>query len=118
MGDFSLAEAKRTFLQMLEAVAQHKVEKVLFDGRRLTGEPTTMERFYYGKFAAEAVRGYANRGVSRETRFAYVLEEPVLDPGRFGETAAMNRGMIVKACDNVEDALGWLGISAENRPIG
>jgi hypothetical protein len=47
MGRFSLEEAKRTFLEILEAVAQHKVKKVLFDGRRLTGEPEAMERFYY-----------------------------------------------------------------------
>ena len=52
-GNFSLEEAKRTFLEMLEAVARHKVKKVLFDGRRLTGEPKVMERFYYGEFVAQ-----------------------------------------------------------------
>jgi hypothetical protein len=31
-GKFSLQEAKRTFVEMLEAVALHKAEKVLFDG--------------------------------------------------------------------------------------
>ena len=87
-GNFSLEEAKRTFLEMLEAVGRHKAEKVLFDGRRLTGEPNTMERFYYGEFAAQAVRRFADRGVSPGTLFAYVLEEPVLDPRRFGETVA------------------------------
>ena len=40
-GVFSLGEAKRTFLEMLEAVARHKVRKVLFDGRGLAGEPKT-----------------------------------------------------------------------------
>jgi hypothetical protein len=39
LGEFSLAEAKRTFLVMLEAVARHKIGKVLFDGRALGGEP-------------------------------------------------------------------------------
>jgi hypothetical protein len=55
IGEFSLQEAERTFLEMLEAVARYKVEKVLFDGRRLTGAPKTMERFYYGEFAADSV---------------------------------------------------------------
>lgn len=55
MGEFSLKEAKRIFLEMLEAVALHKTMKVLFDGRKLIGKPDIMERFYYGEFAARAV---------------------------------------------------------------
>jgi hypothetical protein len=116
MGEFSLQEAKRTFLRMLEAVARYEVEKVLFDGRRLTGDPKTMERFYYGEFAADSVFKFRDRGVSPATKFAYVLKEPVLDPRRFGETVAVNRGMNVKAFDNLEDALGWLGIAPPNKP--
>jgi hypothetical protein len=118
MGEFSLQEAERTFLEMLEAVARYKVEKVLFDGRRLTGAPGTMERFYYGEFAADAVFKFRDRGVSRRTKFAYVLNEPVLDPLRFGETVAVNRGMKVKAFDNLEDAFGWLGIVPPDKPDG
>ncbi len=116
MGEFSLAEAKGTFLEMLEAVARHQVRKVLVDGRRLEGEPETMERFYYGEFAANAFVESANRGtVARSTRFAYVLEEPVLDPRRFGETVAVNRGMLLKAFDNLQDALAWLEILPTNK---
>jgi hypothetical protein len=112
MGEFSLPEAKRTFVEMLEAVSQHKVRKVLFDGRTLAGEPETMERFYYGEFAAQTVRIFAERGVSPATLFAYVLEEPVLDPRKLGENVAVNRGMIVRVFDNLEGARGWLGITA------
>lgn len=112
MGKFSLQEAKRTFVEMLEAVALHKAEKVLLDGRKLMGNPRTMERFFYGEFAAQTVASFENRGVSHATQFAYVLKEPVLDPRRFGENVAVNRGMYVKAFDNLEDALGWLAIAA------
>ena len=116
VGEFSLQEAERTFLEMLEAVARYKVEKVLFDGRRLTGAPDTMERFYYGEFAADSVFKFRDRGISTATKFAYVLKEPVLDPRRFGETVAVNRGMYVKTFDNLEDAVGWLGIAPPNKP--
>ncbi len=116
-GAFSLAEGKRTFLEMLKAVAEHKVRKVLFNGRKIEGEPETMERFYYGEFAANAFSDAAARGaVARSTRFAYVLEEPVLDPQRFGETVAVNRGMLLKAFDNMQDALAWLEILPPNKP--
>ena len=115
-GKFSLKEAKRTFLELIEAVALHKAKKVFFDGRKLIGKPEIMERFYYGEFAARAVWDFAERGVSPATRFAYVLKEPVLDPGRFGETVAVNRGMAVRAFDNPEEALQWLGIATAKKP--
>jgi hypothetical protein len=116
-GKFSIGEAKRTFLEMLEAVAQYKVKKVLFDGRGLAGKPETMERFYYGEFVARAVAEFADRGMlSRSTHFGYVLEEPVLDPKRFGETVAVNRGVYVRAFGNLQDAFGWLGILPANKP--
>ncbi|MES2921635.1 MAG: hypothetical protein V4819_08815 [Verrucomicrobiota bacterium] len=116
-GEFSLAEAKRTFLEMLEAAAGHQVRKVLFDGRGLGGAPAIMERFYYGEFAAKAVAESADRGLlSRSTKFGYVIEEPLRDPQRFGENVAVNRGMLVKTFDNLQDALEWLEILPANQP--
>jgi hypothetical protein len=116
-GEFSLAEAERTFLEILDAVARHQTEKILLDGRELQGEPGIIQRFLYGEFAAHAVARYiTERGVSRASQFAYVLQEPVLDPQRFGETVAVNRGMWVKAFDNLEDALGWLRFAPANKP--
>ena len=44
--------------------------------------------------------------------FAYVLEEPILDQGRFGETVAVNRGMRVRAFDSLEAARGWLEVTS------
>jgi hypothetical protein len=116
-GEFSLEEAERTFLEILDAVARHNTKKVLFDGRELKGDPRTIERFFYGEFAAHAVMRYIiESGVSRAPQFAYVLEEPILDPRRFGETVAVNRGMWVKVFDNLEDALGWLRFEPGNKP--
>ena len=107
-GEFSLEDAERTFLEMLDAVARHQTEKILFDGRDLKGEPSTIQRFLYGAFAAHAVARYRReRGISA-SQFAYVLQAPVLDPQSFGETVAVNRGMWVKAFDNLEDAHEWL----------
>ena len=107
-GEFSLGEAQRTFLEILEAVEQHDVDKILVDGRAVTGRPTTMERFHYGDFIASAVLELCIRRGRRAPRFTYVLLAPVLDDQRLGETVAVNRGMIVKTFDNVENAMRWL----------
>ena len=115
-GKFSLKEAEQTFLEILEAVILHTTSKVMIDGRKLIGKPENIERFCYGKFAANSVKAYRARGVSPATAFAYVLKEPVLDPQRFGETVAVNRGMLVKAFDNLENAFAWLKIERTNKP--
>jgi hypothetical protein len=107
-GVFTLEEARSTFLEILDAASQRRAESVLVDGRGITGTPTTMQRFFYGEFVAGAVQSQAGRDLSRAPRFAYVLREPVLDPGRFGEDVAVNRGMKVKTFDTFEGALKWL----------
>ena len=112
-GDFSLLEAESTFLEILAGLEQHKLSKVLVDGRQLLGNPEPLERFYYGKYVAEAVAKAVNGTRIEVPRFAYVLKKPLLDQNRLGETAAVNRGMRVKAFDSLKDGLWWLGISAD-----
>ena len=115
-GKFSLAEAKSKFLEILEAVERHKAGKVLFDGRGLKGNLGTIERFYYGAFAARAAAEYAVRNRCASPEFAYVLQVPVLDPHRFGEVVAANRGLRVRTFDNLNDACAWLGLAVAGSP--
>ena len=106
-GEFSLEDAKQAFLEMLEAVAQHKAEKILFDARNMKGRPKDLERFYYAEFAArETHRIVIEHKIV--PRFSYVTREPLRDPTRLGETIAVNRGMNVKTFETVEDAIEWL----------
>src|ERR1044072_1078919 len=106
-GEFSLARAEQTFEEILEALVENKLRKVLVDGRQVVGEPEPLERFYYGKYAADAVNLTINRMRIEVPRFAYVLKEPVLDPKRFGETVAVNRGMRVKTFEDIKQAEWW-----------
>ena len=106
-----MSDAETTFMKILDALVQHQARKVLIDGRAITGEPRATERFYYGKFVADAVADLKNRGVSGVPQFAYALLEPVLDRRRFGEMVAQNRGMCVKVFDNLGAAERWLGIA-------
>jgi hypothetical protein len=110
-GKYSLAEAKRTFVEMLEAMAQRKIGKVLFDGRKLVGNPRLIERFFYSEFAAQTVLKFSARGGFPATQFAYVILVPMRDPAKFGETVAVNRGMNLKVFEDPDEALGWLGIA-------
>ena len=113
-GEFSLEEAKRAFLEILEAVARYQAEKVLVDGRNVKGNPGDFERFCYGEFAAnETIRLVRKHGIV--ARFVYVLNEPLRDPRRFGETVALNRGMNIKVVETPEDAFQWLELSSADK---
>ena len=118
-GEFSLEEAKRAFLEMLEAVAQYQAEKVLFDGRNLKGEPASIERFYYGYFAAaETINLIGTKRMRQAPQFAYVMNEPLRDPQRYGEAVAVNRGMNVKTFETPEEAFEWLERPPAHKPDG
>src|SRR5215510_10252072 len=106
-GEFSLEEAGRAFLEMLEAVVQYQATKVLLDGRTLKGNPEYVERFYYGEFAANETRRLVlEHGIY--PRFAYVIAAALRHPARLGELVATNRGMSVKTFETPEEALEWL----------
>ena len=64
-GPYSLEEAKRTFLEVLAAVEKHKLGKVLFDGRDITGSPAAIERFFY---VLRMRRRHPDRGRGRALR--------------------------------------------------
>ncbi|HEX3043421.1 MAG TPA: hypothetical protein VHY08_01595 [Bacillota bacterium] len=113
-GKFSVEEAQKNFLEILDAVIYSKAKKILFDGRELMGEPLIIERFLYGEFVAEETAKLLQRGASCLLPFAYILLPPVLDPQRFGENVARRRGMNVKTFDNPEEAFQWLGITSGN----
>jgi hypothetical protein len=115
-GEFSLIEALDLNPRMMEALAQHALKKVLVDCLHLQGTITIMDRFTYAESLARELFRASKAGVSRGTLFAYVGKEPIIDVGRFGETVAVNRGVIVKVFDdNFEEALQFLKIDTSNQ---
>jgi len=109
-GDFSLEVAKRAFQEMLIAVVECQANKILFDGRTMKGKPEVLERFFYGEFAARETQKLIQKH-KFVPRLAYVLNTPLRDPNRFGETVAINRGMHCKVFGSLHEAIKWLNPS-------
>jgi hypothetical protein len=109
-GAFDVTQAQETFHDILAALIEHKLNKVLIDGCQIIGDPEPLERFYYSSYVADAVAQTVNQSKIEVPRFAYVLKAPMLDPKKFGETVAVNRGMRVKVFDNMKQAELWLGV--------
>lgn len=108
-GAFNLGDAKTLSLEFLEACIDFGLARVLVDHRPVTGQISVIERWDYSDFMARQVHAHAIAGRLRAPRFAYLGNE-LVDPRRFGELVAVNRGLIVRSTTRPEEAFEWLGI--------
>ena len=107
-GQFVLETAQGTFLEVLELVKQYQSKKVLVDALEAQGEPRVLERYLYAEFVAMAAAEFRRFKADWSPKFAYVLQPPLGDPKKFGETVALNRGMRLKVFETAEEGLKWL----------
>jgi hypothetical protein len=113
-GEFRSGVSEAAFLETIDMLHDSATWLVLVDARQVTGEPGVLARFLYGEFVAAAAARFAHKRPERPVpRFAYVMEAPLLDPARLGETVATNRGMRVRAFASVDEAQRWLASQAK-----
>jgi len=81
---------------------------VFVDAREVFGAPSDLDRY---RFAMAAV----SQGLTGP--LAFLAKEPIVDPARFGEAVARNRGVNARAFTNEVEARAWLreqtGVSPE-----
>jgi hypothetical protein len=111
-GSFEARDAQEISRQFFEACIEHQRTKVLIDVRSLGGEMSMLERWDYSVAVARMNLEYVTSGSLPPLQLAYVASYPILDPNRFGETVALNRGVTVKVTDNFQEAMTWLGLEA------
>ena len=109
-GEFTLKSACDGFLEGLNAADSYHVSKVLVDCLQLSGKPSTVDLYSYGRFMADELSKRDRRGPSGKLRLAYVAAEPLADPGRLRTLVATNRGVVTETFDNVDAALKWLAV--------
>jgi hypothetical protein len=109
-GGFDLESAKDAARRIIEFCEAHKQSKALVDCRNVAGPLSTIERYDYATFVADLHTRYALEH-GAPLRVAYVGNEPLIDPSRFGETVAVNRGALLKATTDMGEARAWLGVS-------
>jgi hypothetical protein len=106
-GFYSLSEVKKLYTEVLEIVVDKKLSKLFVDVCHVQGKITMLERFYFGEFAAlEAIR-FKGLGLNK-IAIAFYGIEPIIDPGRFGEIVARNRGLNLKVSTEFEEAIQFL----------
>ena len=101
------AETIRQFCAEIPKLARSTgIFKILVDDRKISDSISTMERFKYGAQIAEHFAGL---------KIAGVMKKPLLDPQRFGETVAVNRGGYIRVFETMEEASDWLGVDPDNK---
>ena len=108
-GHFSLSEAKIMYADALEYLLKNNISKLFFDAFRVKGVVTTMDRYYFGEFAAFESLKYIGKGLKKIT-VSICGEEPIIDPRRFGEIVARNRGLNLKVTTDKNESLQFLGV--------
>ena len=111
-GDYSLRSAQDVYDQAIKIAVAGGHSRLLLDASRVTGAPTQDERYMLGLFVAAEQRILASRTPPAEVQVAVFGHQPLIDPERFGETVAVNRGAKVKVSERLDEALSWLGVSA------
>jgi hypothetical protein len=102
-GDYVLGASLKLLEQAFETAARRDLTRILVDVRDLVGNPTVSDRYDIGTFVATRC---AERHFG--IRIAFVGEEPLIDPARFGELVVRNRFAKGRVFSELHDALEWL----------
>jgi hypothetical protein len=109
-GEMNGRLAEKTYREILRECVAGGRSMLLIDGRGLSGELSTTERYSLGKVVADENAAVAAREEGRQVRVALVGNYPLIDRDRFGETVAVNRGAALKVTDDLASAYRWLGV--------
>ena len=99
--DDSLEDAINYTLAIIDIAKKQECTKIYCDERQLEYAISIIDTYQLAKKAAEEVKGLR--------KIAIVCDEKFLDDGKFYETVARNRGLIVFVTTDNEEALEWLG---------
>lgn len=108
-GEFDIESARDVYRGILQIAAGQGQPRILMDATRITGEMSVSDRLAFGTFLAEEqarVLGQLPDG----PQLAILAVPPIMDPGRFTQAVANNRGVRMRASDSLQELLSWLGV--------
>jgi hypothetical protein len=108
-GEFCLSEAEALYRALLQAAARHRQPRMLIDSTRVSGEMTMNDRLAFGSFMAEEQARMIGQ-LPDAPQVAILAVPPIMDPGRFTQAVANNRGVRMRASESLQELLSWLGV--------
>jgi hypothetical protein len=108
-GELELGSAQASMRDLLAIAARQRQPRILMDVTRLTGEWTPDDRYAFGSFLATEVQRMSSQ-FPAFPRIAIYAVAPLMDPNRYTQTVANNRGAQVRASDSLQELVSWLGV--------
>lgn len=111
-GEMELPRALALYDRLIERWRQTQATALLVDCARVAGTLTPVQRYEAGARVAASYSTIREWG-GVPPRIAMVATPPLLDPNRFMETVASNRGALMRVFTTVEEAAGWLDLDLD-----
>jgi hypothetical protein len=97
------------YRKLLQAAARQRQPRILLDSTRVSGEMTVNDRMAFGIFMAEE-QARMMAQLPTAPQVAILAVAPIMDPGRFTQTVANNRGVRMRASESLQELLSWLEV--------
>lgn len=108
-GEIDVAGAQAVLAEMLGIAARAHQPRILLDCSRVAGTWGPDERYTVGSFIAAEMERRASEFPQRPQLAIYAVA-PLMDPNRYTQTVATNRGALVRSSDSLQELLSWLGV--------
>lgn len=110
-GKLDATELEGSCQEALNLAAANELRAVLLDVRNVDGSLSDLQRYELGLKAVGLQANYLPR-----IAIAVLGHEPLIDPRRFGETVAQNRGGLVRVFTDQAAIREWIQGFAANSP--
>ena len=107
-GTIELASAEAAYREGLRQAVRLGCARLLVDMTRVTGAWPAEKRLLFGIYMAdeqERMRGQ----FSEAPKIAILAVPPLMDPGRYTQAVANNRGVNMRTSENLAELVSWLG---------
>lgn len=108
-GELGVAAAEATLAEIFDIAARAHQPRILLDCSRVAGQWGPDERYTVGSFIAAEMERRSSQFPERP-RLAIYAVAPLMDPNRYTQTVATNRGALVRSSDSLQELLSWLGV--------
>jgi hypothetical protein len=108
-GELDMAGAQSALRDLLASALRHGRARILMDCSRVHGQWSADDRYAFGTFFAAEVQRAAGQ-FDEFPRIAIYAIAPLMDPNRYMQQVATNRGALVRASDSLQELYSWLGV--------
>jgi hypothetical protein len=107
LGTSGWGEIKNALVDVVNKTQINNIYKILVDCRGLSGKVSLLDRFLLAVFFVKENSKLLTRRM-HPIKITFVLNKSAIDPQKFGEMVARNRGLYGLVTDNIQEALDWL----------